>query len=191
MWIWIGLLNAFQDAPYLAHISAAQLQSSEPVLLKEMALHPSLKCLDSEVMGKDALWSKSRCCETTVLTPFLILVILLGAVFWSPYSSVQCFSSWRMPVVVNVERLEFPSQSVWTGQRGNKRARWQHSSLSISSVAFIWLPEIPPNCHHLLFYVTLNGMKSWEREWKWLLGNNVSRNAKVLKWTSVKLRPSS
>lgn len=93
MWVWIGLLNAFQDTPYLAHISAAQLQSSEPVLLKEMPLHPSLKCLDSEVMGKDALWSKSRCCETTVLTPFLILVILLGAVFWSPYSSVQCFSS--------------------------------------------------------------------------------------------------
>lgn len=56
MWIWVGLLNAFQDAPCLAHISAAQLQSSEP---KEMALHASLKCLNTERIGKDAPWSKS------------------------------------------------------------------------------------------------------------------------------------
>lgn len=56
MLVWAGLLNAFQDVPCLARISAAQLQSLE---LKEVALHASLKCLNTEGIGKDAPWSKS------------------------------------------------------------------------------------------------------------------------------------
>lgn len=86
--------------------------------------------------------------------------------------------------------LEIMWQSVWTGQRGNEQDLWQHSFLSISSVTFVWLPEIPPSCLHLLVCIALNGVKSWEHEWKWLLGSNVSRNAKLQKWTSVKLKLS-
>lgn len=57
------------------------------MLLKEMALHASLDCLNTEVIAEDVMWRKAWCSKTTVLTPLVIFVVLLGTKLWLLYSS--------------------------------------------------------------------------------------------------------
>lgn len=102
-----------------AYLCCHSHRAVESVLFKEMALHASLKCLNAEVIAEDVTQRKAWCSKTTVLTPFVIAVILLDTKLWFLYSSLDGAFLHK----------EFLLRSVLRGRRWKGCAQQQHSSL--------------------------------------------------------------
>lgn len=66
------------------------------VLLKEVALHASLKYLNTEMIAEYVMWRKVWCTKSTVLTPFIIFVVLLSTKLWFLYWSLDEISTERL-----------------------------------------------------------------------------------------------